>query len=394
MRGAVCVSIGVMKIKEISARKILDSAGNWTIETKVELKDGASGVASVPSGVSVSGWEAKTVSADKAVKNVQDVVVGALQGRSPCNQATVDKTLIELDGTSDKRRLGANTILSVSLAFCRAAAKSSDLPLFRHLAKTFQLTRFARFRLSPKTPSSFKLPRLMVLLFEGGKHGSGKLCAQEFMAIAKDVKQGLKLYKIAWEHLQKSGESLSVGLEGGFTPDIDDREAVEVLNYILGGNPLALDVAFDSCENKNLNYQKFLGKLNVRSIEDPFGADDWDTWVEFTKGWSSQALVVADDLVATSPERLKEAIERHAANAVIVKPNQIGTLSETLEVVRLAKFAGWKIVVSHRADETNDDFIADLAVGVGADYVKFGGFARGERLAKYNRLLEIQNGLK
>jgi len=231
----------------------------------------------------------------------------------------------------------------------------------------------------------------MVLLFEGGKHGSGKLKAQEFMAIAKNVKQGLKLYGVAREHLKKTGQSLSVGWEGGFTPDIEDQEAVEVLNYILGGEPLALDVAFDSCENQSLNYQKFIGGLGVVSIEDPFGSDDWESWTEFTKGWGSQALIVADDLVATNPGRLKKAIELRAANAVIIKPNQIGTLTETLEVVRMARAAGWKIVVSHRASETNDSFIADLAVGVGADYVKFGGFSRGERLSKYNRLLEIES---
>ena len=347
----------------------MDSAGNWTVETRVELKDGSVGVASVPSGVSVSGFEAKTVSADKAVKSVQDVVSKALQGLNPCNQATIDRKLIELN-------VGANTTLSVSLAFCRAEAKSSNLPLYRHIGR------------------GLKIPRLMVLVFEGGKHGSGKLKVQEFMAIAKDVKQGLKLYGVVREHLRGVGQSLSVGLEGGFTPEMDDGQAVDILNYILHGNPLALDVAFDSCENKNLNYQKFLGNRNVVSIEDPFGADDWDSWVGFTKGWGSHVMVVADDLVATNPKRLEKAIELRAANAVIIKPNQIGTLTETLEVARMAKEAGWKIVVSHRADETNDSFIADLAVGIGADYVKFGGFSRGERLAKYNRLLEIQLELK
>lgn len=382
-----------MKIKEISARKILDSAGNWTIETTVGLKDGVVGVASVPSGVSVSGFEAKTVPADKAIKNIQNVVSKALEGRGSLDQATIDKTLIKLDGTANKSRLGANTILSVSLAFCRATAKSFNTPLFRHISELSQL---------PVT--NYRLPQLLVLLFEGGKHGSGRLSrldsamarldAQEFMIIAKNVKQGLKLYQTVREHLRGVGESLSVGLEGGFTPDFEDKEAVEILNYILDGNPSALDVAFDSCENKGLNYQKFLGSFNVVSIEDPFSSEDWETWVEFTKSWGSRALIVADDLVATNPGRLKKAIERHAANAVIIKPNQIGTLTETLEVVKIAKEAGWKVIVSHRADETNDSFIADLAVGVGADYVKFGGFARGERLAKYNRLLAIQRELK
>ena len=370
-----------MKIKEISARKILDSAGNWTIETKVELKEGARGVASVPSGVSVSGFEAKTVSADRAVKNVQNVVNKALQTLSVCNQATIDQKLVELG-------VGANTTLSVSLAFCRAAAVSSNLPLYKYINEKVQSSKF-----KVQTNVKCQIPKLMTLLFEGGKHGSGKLCAQEFMAIAKDVKHGLKLYATVREHLKGTGEALSVGLEGGFTPEMDDGQAVDILNYILSGNPLALDIAFDSCGNKNLNYQKFLGSRNVISIEDPFSSDDWGSWTEFTKGWGPQVLVVADDLVATNPERLKKAIELHAANAVIIKPNQIGTLSETLEVAEMARAAGWKVVVSHRADETNDDFIADLAVGIGADYVKFGGFARGERLAKYNRLLEIQSEL-
>jgi len=364
-----------MKIKKISARKILSSAGNWTIETTVELKDGSVGIASVPSGVSVSSFEAKTVSVREAVKSVQNVVNKALSELSSSDQSTIDRKLVELN-------VGANTTLSVSLAFCRATAVSSNVPLYRHINRKLKIKN-----------CKLKIPKPMVLVFEGGKHGSGKLKAQEFMAIAKDTKQGLKLYGVVREHLKSAGESLSVGLEGGFTPEMDDGQAVDILNYILHSNPLALDVAFDSCENKNLNYQKFLGSRNVTSIEDPFGSDDWDGWVEFTRGWGSQVMIVADDLVATNPKRLEKAIELRAANAVIIKPNQIGTLTETLKVVQMAKEAGWKIIVSHRADETNDDFIADLAVGVGADYVKFGGFARGERLAKYNRLLEIQSEL-
>jgi len=365
-----------MKIKEISSRKILDSVGNWTIETTVELKNGAVGVTSVPSGVSVSPFEAKNVSAGRAVKNIQNVVENTLQKLGSCDQATVDQKLAELN-------VGANATLSVSLALARAMAISKGLPLFKHIAKNPIILH-----------SSFFIPKPMVLLFEGGKHGSGKLAAQEFMAIAKDIKRGLKLYETVREYLRKVGQSLSVGLEGGFTPNIEDKEAVDILNYILGGNPLALDVAFDSCKDKNLNYQYFVGNRNVASIEDPFGSDDFESWAEFTRGWGKEILVVADDLVATNPERLQKAIERQVANSVIIKPNQIGTLTETLAVVKMAKEAGWKIIVSHRADETNDDFLADLAVAVGANFVKFGGFARGERLAKYNRLLEIQSELR
>jgi len=379
-----------MEIKKISARKVLDSFGNWTIETTAELKDGTVGVASIPSGVSVSGFEAKTVPADKAVKNIQNVVRKALQGSDPQNQPTIDKTLIELDGTADKRRLGANTLLSVSLACCRSAAVSSGLPLYKHIHKISLL----RATTCLPARQGYELPALMVLLFEGGKHGSGQLKIQEFLAIAKDIKHGLELYTTVREHLQKTGIPTSVGLEGGFTPDIKDKEAIDILNYILVGNPLALDIAYDSCTDRNLNYQYFIGNRNVVSIEDPFGSNDFASWVEFTRGWGKEILVVADDLVATNTKQLEKAIELQAANAVIIKPNQIGTLSETLEVVKMAKEAGWKVIVSHRADETNDDFIADLAVGIGADYVKFGGFSHGERLAKYNRLLQIQQELK
>ena len=382
------LKIKTVKIKRITSRKILDSFGNWTVETTVELKDGLVAHASVPSGVSVSGYEAKRVSAEAAVKNVKGPISRALKGADPQNQETIDRTLIELDGTRDKSKLGANSMLSVSLACCRVAAQASNLPLYQYINEKIQ---------NPKskiqTNSKFQIPKPMVLLFEGGRHGSGKLAAQEFMAIAKNVRQGLKLYQTVREHLKKTGELISVGLEGGFTPNIKDKGAVEVLNYILGGNPLALDIAYDSCKDKNLNYQYFIGNLNVISIEDPFSSDDWETWVEFTRGWGAQVMVVADDLVATNPQRLQEAVERQAANAVVIKPNQIGTLSETLEVVKMAREADWKVIVSHRADETNDDFIADLAVGVGADYVKFGGFSRGERLAKYNRLLQIQQEL-
>jgi enolase len=377
-----------MKIKKILGCKILDSAGNWTVETTVELKDGAVGVASVPSGVSVSGFEARAVSARQAVKNVTGPISKGLKGLNVDEQREIDEVLLELDGTSNKSKLGANSMLSVSLAVCRAAAASSNLPLYKYISEKCQMSN-VKCQINTK----YQIPKPMVLLFEGGKHGSGKLKAQEFMAVAKDVKHGLKLYQTVREHLQKTGQSVSVGLEGGFTPDLEDPEAVDILNYILGGNPLALDIAFDSCENEHLNYQKFLGGRNAISLEDPFATDDWRTWTEFTKSWGAQILIVADDLVATNPVRLKKAIELAAANAVIIKPNQIGTLTETLEVVKMARESGWKTIVSHRADETSDDFIADLAVGVGADYVKFGGFSRGERLAKYNRLLGIQKEL-
>lgn len=369
-----------MKIKSLKARKILDSAGGWTLKTTIELENGIKSSASVPSGVSTSPYAAKNVPADQAVKNVNNVVAAALQRSNLQNLAAADKKLLELDGTTDKSNLGANTILSVSLAFARAEAQSLKMPLFRYLSN-----------LLPSQASSFKLPKPFVLLFEGGKHGSGKLQSQEFMVVADDVPDGLKMYKTVKEHLAKSGASLSVGLEGAFTPDFDDRKALEVLHDILGGRPLALDAAFESREGSASDYRWLIENVNLQLIEDPFGAEDWDTWAEFTKDYGSRVGIVADDLTATNPERIKRALELQAANAVVVKPNQIGTLTETLEAAQLARESGLKIVVSHRGRETNDNFIADLAVGIGADYVKFGGFARGERVSKYNRLLEIKD---
>jgi enolase len=368
-----------VKIGGIKAKRILDSAGGWTIETSIELDSGIKATASVPSGVSTSPYAAKNVAADQAVKNINNIVAKAFQGSDPQNQAAVDRRLIELDGSADKSTLGANAVLSVSLAFAKATAKNQKIALFQYIDNLLDDQR------------SFKLPQLLVLLFEGGKHGSGKLQSQEFMTIADDVSDGLKMYTSVKKHLEENGASLSVGLEGAFTPDFDDAAALKTLHNILGGRPLAVDVAFESRKGRAPDYRHFIDSLNLKLIEDPFGAEDWDSWAEFTKTEGSRITIVADDLTATNVNRLKEAVRRGSANAVVIKPNQIGSLTETLQAVRLAKESGWKVIVSHRGHETNDDFIADLAVGVGADFVKFGGFARGERIAKYNRLLQIQS---
>lgn len=360
-----------MKIEKITAKKILDSAGGWTVQAQVELVGGVEAAASVPSGVSTSPFAAKNVSADRAVKIINEKIGRKLKGSNVSDQQGVDEALLQFEG--------ANTRLAVSAAVCRSAALSSDTPLYKYIRNTFQLQA-----------SSFKLPKLMVLLFEGGKHGSGRLTSQEFMVLSKDVRQGKKFYETIKNHLKNTRRSLSVGLEGGFTPNCTDKKALEILNYILGGKPLALDVAFESRRKNNLNYQHFIGSLNLSLIEDPFGVEDLATWQEFNKSWGTEVTIVADDLTATNPKRIKKAVEDRMANAVVIKPNQVGTLTETLKAAEIAKEAGWKVVVSHRGQETNDTFIVDLAVGIGADYVKFGGFSRGERISKYNRLIDIQ----
>lgn len=362
-------------VKSVSSRKILDSNGNWTIETTAVLDDGVSASASVPTGVSVSPYEAKTVEAEEALKNVQ-LISKSLQGFDAFDQQTVDGKLLDLDGTPDKSKLGGNTLLSISLAICRAAAKSYDLPLFRYIHRTFRLPT-----------SNFKLPKLLVLLLEGGKHGSGTLKTQEFMAIADTIEDGIGKYRKIRDELKNLGQLTSVGLEGGFTPSFDDKEALEFLKS--AAFDIALDIAFESNEETPGDYNSLVSDFNVKYIEDPFGVEDWDKWVNLTQSVGGNCLVAADDLSATNTARIKKIVEAKAAGAIVIKPNQAGTLTETIEAVKTAQSGSLKIIVSHRGEETNDDFIADLAVAVGADYVKFGGLSRGERIAKYNRLSRI-----
>lgn len=417
------------KIKSVYAVEILDSRGNPTIQAIVELEDGSIGISSIPSGVSVGKYEAVELRDNdpkrfgglgvlKAVDNVNKKIAPKIIGLEASEQREIDKTIVAIDPTPNKANLGANAILSVSQAVCKAAALSAKIPLYRYinnLGKVFSL---------PATTEKMPTPCFNIL--NGGKHGAGNLDFQEFMVIpptSKNYHEALELGVNAYNGLKKilvyRNAIHSVGDEGGFAPNLyTNKDGLEILKETVDSLNLRLgyDVFFGldcaaSVFKKGNNYQikdkaspfsrdeliNYYVELNSQYklllIEDPFGEDDLDGWIELNQKVGGAMIIVGDDLIATNPARLKLAIDKKAATAILVKPNQIGTVSETLWIIENAKKANFIIVVSHRSGETNDTFIADLACGVTADYVKFGAPARGERVAKYNRLLEIENEL-
>lgn len=409
------------KIKNIKAREILDSRGNPTVETTAVLDDGSKAEASVPSGASLGKYEAvelrdndpkryKGMGVLTAVSNVNQIIAPKLKGMEATKQIEIDKLLIELDGTHNKSKLGANAILSVSQAIIEVAAVSKKLPTYKYIASLYGFT----------IPKKLSAPTFN--LINGGKHGAGNLEFQEFHiapSTAKSYSEALRMaeeiYQTLDDVLKKHGAIHSVGDEGGYAPDLFTNadalelltEAIDKAGYIFNKDVfLGLDVAAGffyrdgkyqikdrtmPMETENLvNFYKELNKeYPLFTLEDGFYEDDWDGWIRITQQLP-ETIIVGDDLLATNKFRLEEAIKKKACNAILVKPNQIGTISETVYVVMRAREANWKIIVSHRSGETNDDFIADFAVGVGADYTKFGAPARGERVAKYNRLLAIE----
>jgi len=414
-----------MKIKDIHAREILDSRGNPTIETMVVLENGTTATSSVPSGASVGKYEALELRDNdlrryngmgvlKAVSNVNEIIKSKILGMEVRSQLEIDKTLITLDGTENKSKLGANAILSVSQAVCKAAALEENVPLFVHVGHLYGLK-----------PQEMRIPIPIFNLINGGKHGAGNLDFQEFHIIpsgkkfySESLRIGEEIYQAVKRVLIRHGAIHSVGDEGGFAPNLfTNLDALEVLvtaikeaGYIFKQDVfLGLDVAAgyfykegkykikdktSSCSPEELIdfYRELLAQYPLLSLEDPFVEDDWESWQKITSNFS-QTMIVGDDLLATNKKRVKEAIKKRACSAILVKPNQIGTIAETIEVIKIARQGGWKIIVSHRSGETNDDFIADFAIGVGAEYVKFGAPARGERVAKYNRLLKIEEEL-
>ena len=410
------------EIKEIRAREILDSRGIPTIEAKVFLNDGSFAVASIPSGASIGKYEALELRDQdenrfngkgvlRAVENINNVIAPKIVGIDPRNQLKIDKILIQLDGTKNKTNLGANSILAVSQGACEAAAAAQRINIFEHVSRLFGLKREELF-----------MPTPVMNLINGGKHGAGNLDFQEFHIIPSEKKpysealrMGEEIYQSVEKVLIKNGAIHSIGDEGGFAPDLfTNLDALEVLTqaikeakYELNRDVfLGLDVAADSFF-KNGRYKirdrsmpldtneftEFYKELNqqhrLATLEDPLEEDDWKGWQKIVK-MLPKTVIVGDDLLATNKERVKEAIKLKACSAILVKPNQIGTIAETIEVIKIARQANWKVIVSHRSGETNDSFIADFAVGVGAEHVKFGAPARGERVAKYNRLLEIE----
>ena len=408
-------------IKRIKGRQILDSRGNPTVEVDVELADGAVGRAAVPSGASTGSHEAVELRDDdpsrfqgkgvlKAVNNINRIIAPAIAGMSALKQEAIDQTMIELDGTPNKGKLGANAILGVSLAVAHAAANSKGVPLYLYLGGK----------------EAHLLPVPLMNILNGGKHAEDSVDLQEFMVVpagAKSFAHALQIssevYHALKKVLKKRVANTSVGDEGGFAPRLaTNEEAVEVILSAIeaaGYKPgkdcfIALDpastefykngkyvlakegVSFTSAEMVNY-YSKLVTDYPIISIEDGMAEDDWDGWKLLNKKLGGKIQLVGDDLYTTNKERLSRGIKEHASNSILIKLNQIGTLSETLEVMNMAKKAGWTSVVSHRSGETEDTTISDLAVAMNCGQIKSGAPCRSERVAKYNRLLRIEEEL-
>lgn len=410
-----------MEIESVRGREILDSRGNPTLEVEVTLVDGSGGRAAVPSGASTGSREALEMrdgdaaryggkGVTRAVEHVNGEIAAAVLGLSALDQATLDQVLIDLDGTKDKSRLGANAILGVSLAAARAAAASLDLPLYRYLGG----------------PSARVLPVPMFNILNGGKHAADSTDFQEFMVMpvgassfAEALRMGAEVYHALKKVLQKRGLSTNVGDEGGFAPPLPSNEAaieavlaaIEAAGYRPGEQvALALDPAATEFyrdgkyvlarEGRELSSEEmaaFWGawcdKYPIVSLEDGMAEDDWSGWWQLTANLGRRIQVVGDDIFVTNVELLAKGIREGAANSILIKLNQIGTLTETLAAIEMAHRAGWTAVVSHRSGETEDTTIADLAVAAGTGQIKSGAPARGERVAKYNRLLLIEEEL-
>jgi enolase len=417
------------KIKELKAREILDSRGNPTIETSVILDNGVKSKASVPSGASTGVHEALELRDGdqkryngkgvlKAVDNVNKIISKKLKGIDITEQEKIDKVMIDLDGTSNKKNLGANAILSVSLASARTASVSENMELYEYIGKTYKFNR-----------KKYSLPTPSFNIFNGGKHADTNLDFQEFMIIPLDknkffkekVQLGSEIFHLLGDILRKAGFDTDVGNEGGYAPDISSSiQAIElIISAILDagykpGKDVGIGTDVGSSElynpktkqyifrldnfyfdNNNLIglYYDWFKKYPIISIEDGLAEDDWDGWQELTKELGSEMLLIGDDLFVTNIDRLREGLKKNVANTILIKPNQVGTLSETINCLKLAQKHNYKIMISHRSGETCDNFIADLAVATRAEYIKSGSLSRGERLSKYNRLMEIEDDL-
>jgi len=403
-------------IKRLQGRQILDSRGNPTVEVDVELASGAFGRAAVPSGASTgvheavelrdggSAWGGKGVG--KAVANVNGEIAGELAGLDGLDQEALDRKLIDLDGTPNKGRLGANAILGVSLAVAKAAAVESSRPLYRHLGGEEATT----------------LPVPMLNVINGGVHATNSIDLQEFMLVpvgaptfAEGLRVGVEVYHELKRVLEERGLSTGVGDEGGFAPDLESSEAaIEAIleaaeraghreNVAIALDPATSEVYEDSVyrfEGRELRsaempafWAELVGSFPIVSIEDGLAEDDWDAWEQLTRELGDRVQLVGDDLFVTNPERLRQGIDRAVGNSILVKVNQIGTLTETIEAVRLAQSNGYTAVMSHRSGETEDATIADLAVALGTGQIKTGAPARSDRTAKYNQLLRIEGEL-
>ncbi len=411
-----------MEIIEVFAREILDSRGNPTIEVEVTLSDGAWGRAAVPSGASTGKNEAlelrdgdkkryKGKGVLKAVENVNTIIAEELEGEIAYNQREIDELLIELDGTPNKSKLGANAILGVSMAVARAAADSLGMPLYRYLGGT----------------NAYILPVPMMNILNGGAHADNSVDIQEFMIapvkaelFSDAIRMGSEVFHSLKAVLKSKGYSTAVGDEGGFAPNLKSNEeaieliikAVEDAGYKPGEDVfIAIDSAasefyengkyvfrWSTGEKKSSDemiklYENWINSYPIISIEDGLSEDDWEGWVNLTKELGSKVQLVGDDIFVTNIEIFKKGIEKGIANSILIKLNQIGTVSETIDAVQLAKVSGYTAVVSHRSGETEDTFIADLSVALNTGMIKTGSASRSERIAKYNQLLRIEEEL-
>jgi enolase len=415
------------KIAKIQAREILDSRGNPTIETTVTLTTGHQGISSSPSGASTGKHEAQELRDNdpdrfnglgvlNAVNNVNTTINNALLNLESSEQTKFDQTLINLDGSTNKANLGSNAILSVSEANLKASANYYKIPIYSYLAKKYGLN-----------PDLKIIPSPTFNIINGGAHGAGNLDFQEFHVIPSTrfpfhtaLQMGNEIYHSLKKALIRRNAIHSTGDEGGYAPNLlTNLDALEVILEAIKATKyqftkdvfLGLDVASNHFYTNGqyqikdraqpFNREEFIAyyiqlnkEYHLFSLEDGLHEDDWDGWAKLTSDLKANTLIVGDDLLTTNKSRVAKAIEKKACNAILVKPNQIGTISETIEVIKLCKENNWKTIVSHRSGETNDTFIADFAVGIGADYTKFGAPARGERISKYNRLLAIEQELK
>ncbi len=414
-------------IEKVMGREIIDSRGNPTVEAMVYLSDVSVGIAAVPSGASTGIYEAVELrdkdqrymgkGVTKAVSNINVVLEKAIVNRSPFNQLVIDKLLIEADGTENKGKLGANAILAVSLAVSRAAAESLNMPYYAYVGGI----------------SGNTMPVPMMNILNGGAHSKNSIDCQEFMILplgASSFGTGLRMCCEVYHHLaailEEKGLSTAVGDEGGFAPDLSgEEEAIEIIlqaiekaGYTYGRDKdfmISLDVAASEWkdpengsgfyilpkQNKQYNrteliekWTELIEKYPIYSIEDPLDEDDIEGWVRLTKQIGDKVILVGDDLFVTNPSRLRQGILEGYANAILIKPNQIGTLSETIEAIKMAKAAGYKTIMSHRSGETEDTTIADLSVALNTGHIKTGAPCRAERTAKYNRLLRIEEEIE
>ena len=415
------------KIKKIIAREILDSRGNPTIEAELYLDDGTKSWSQVPSGASTGEFEALELRDGdkkryggkgvlKAIENITTEISKAVTGMDVGDQRAIDEKMIELDGTENKERLGANAILAVSLATCRAGAISAKKPLYEHIASLHGTKEVA-------------LPIPMFNIINGGQHADSGLAIQEYKIVPHGInsfteqyRAGAEIFHALKKYLSEKKLATSVGDEGGFAPRLESNmapfEAIEAAvknaGYKMGDEiGVAIDAAANSfyhekcghyafeLEDKAFTveelfdeYQKWVDEHYIISIEDGLSEYDWEGWHKMYEKFDEQIMLIGDDLLVTNVKRLQRAIDEKSCNSVLIKPNQIGTVSETLDCIKLAQDNDMKTVVSHRSGETIDDFIADLSVGVASDFIKTGSLSRGERLCKYNRLLTISETVK